>query len=141
MLTLQNGTVNVYRENAKNIILSLRNAAKLQLLENDQVVLNELYVPVNNQITIVDSAITSVFAQLKATKLKKELKVTHLESAQIKELAWINANLTHDLVFVGRAQELETKYSDVRIAQVTSILKNKLDFLVFNAAKTQAIYL
>ena len=141
-MTLNNGTVNVQKEDAKNTLTSLKNVAKVDLFDESGQNLNQIHLPVYNQITVLDSALTPAYAQIKLTKLRKELKMTHLEKTVLKESVWITQNLENDLVFVGLLDsETDANYTNVRLSQATSTVKSSLNFLIFNLAKIQANHL
>lgn len=138
---LSNSSVDLFREDGKNTITSVRNSTKVALLDaDDNNNLNELYVPVQNEITVIDSAITSAYSKIKLTKLKKEIKMTYLESDLLSESDWYKSNLASDFNLIDRTG-LEDEYAKIRFSQATSTLKNSLNLFTFNLTKIQENHL
>lgn len=142
LISMNNGTANIQREENKNFITSLKNTNKVTLLNDDGENLNQIYLPVKNEITLVDTAMTPAYAKVKFSKLKKELKMTHLSQELIDEQEWLRENLAQDITFTNRMfTDIQQKYTTVRISQAASNFKNSFNFLIFNDSKTQERYL
>jgi glutamine amidotransferase-like uncharacterized protein len=140
--SVNNSVVNITREEGKTVLSGIKYNTKVAFFDNNNNYLNRLYLSVFNQITVTDSAITSAYGQLKLSKLKKELRMTHLSTAEIKKEEWFADNLLADITFTGGGTNLAgEKYTNVCFAQFASTLKNSLTHLTFNENKNQAHYL
>lgn len=135
---IDNSIVNIKREEGKTTFTGVKYNTKVTLFDENNNYLNHLYIPAFNKITALDSAITPVYSQLKLSKLKKELKMTHQNIAEIKEDSWLAKNLEDDIIFIWKEiDSLWEKYANVRLAQLASTVKNSFTYLTFNEQKNQ----
>lgn len=77
--------------NPINRLMVVTGAADLHLLGAEGELLSDFVVPLHNQVTFVDHQITATYAALKASKLKKELKMTPISSEVLAD-EWVRRN-------------------------------------------------
>jgi len=141
LIVLNNAIANISRTEEKAEIACLRNTVEVLLLSDFGKILNTFYLPVNNKITVLDSAITEIYQKLKATKLKKELKMRSFDDDYITGKDWLTTNQNQDLIFTKRFVSILENYSEAKMSQLTSSFETSLNLLTFNTKKLQSTYL
>lgn len=111
-----------------NRLMVVTGSVDLQLLGEDGEALSDFVVPLHNQITFVDSQITSTYAALKPSKLKKELKMTPI-SASVLADEWVARN-ANDFEAEKKAYEDSLIQSDLAY-RIRSSFQDVLSYVTF----------
>lgn len=92
MTSLHHSVAMLTYTNPINRLMVVTGSADLSLLDADGKVLSDFVVPLNNQVTFVDSQITPTYAALKPSKLRKELKMAPL-APEVMADEWVSRNV------------------------------------------------
>jgi len=124
-----------------NRVMVVTGDVSLGLLDDNGGLMSEFVVPLHNQVTFIDSQITSVYKALKPSKLTKELKMTPI-SKEVLEDEWVARNANN---FVLTKEKFQDGFitSDITYS-IRSGFQKAMEYLTFipearrNLALTQA---
>jgi hypothetical protein len=121
-----------------NRLMVFTGAADLSLLDSTGNLLSDFVVPLNNQVTFIDTQITKTYAALKPSKLKKELKMTPL-SPEILSDEWVVRNAND---FADSQKALTGELITSRLSyQIRSAYETALTYLTFTPEARRALSL
>ncbi len=109
-----------------NRLMVVTGAADLSLLGTEGEYLSEFVVPLHNQVTFVNEQITSTYAALKASKLKKELKMTPISATALSD-EWV----------VRNANDFE----ETRVAFADGLITSNTDYKIRSGYQTVLSYI
>lgn len=131
-----------------NRLMVVTGAANLGLLSAEGEYLSDFVVPLHNQVTFINDQITSNYAALKPSKLKKELKMSPIAASVLNE-EWVlrNANdfvearkvFENSLITSKSAYQIQSRYQNV-LSYITFIPEARRN-LAIEKARTMIAYL
>lgn len=120
-----------------NRLMVISGSADLSLYNENDEYLADFFVPLNNQVTFVDSQLIPDYTLLKYSKLKKELKLASIASSVFED-EWVVRNLEVDNEYL--AENLELVQNSFAYKIKDSYYKF-LSYLTYVPATKEALYL